>query len=67
MDWETNAIFRKRKNGFQKKGLKNGKIPSKKKKKYFNCRKKRHFTRKCRSIKTGHAKKSKPLKERGRR
>jgi hypothetical protein len=66
MDWETNATFKKRKKGFQKKAQKGG--PALKKKgKCYNCGKKRHFAKEYKSSKTNHAKIDNFKKKRGRR
>jgi hypothetical protein len=56
--------FRKRKGGFQKKGFKETSA-SKKKGKYFNCGKERHFARECRFSKINSAKFDNVKKKKG--
>jgi hypothetical protein len=55
MDWEINVTFKKNFGKFQKE-----KKPERKKRKYFNYKKKGHFVRECRSIKINSAKAEKP-------
>jgi hypothetical protein len=66
MNWEVNAVFRKRKENFQKKARKEG-LTLKKKEKCYNCDKEGYFARKCRLSKTNYAKTDNPKKERGRK
>jgi hypothetical protein len=56
--------FRKRKGGFQKKEFKETSA-SKKKGKYFNCGKEKHFARKCRFSKINSAKLENVKKKKG--
>jgi hypothetical protein len=56
------------KKGLLKKSVKRGPNSKKKKRgKYYNCGKKRHFTRECRLSKINHAKIDNPKKERDRK